>query len=188
MPRNPTAPPYKSKINLSRSEKTEKFMTTIPKPVAESTWDSWNVRKLKNNVIIWIPTGYEEIVRHLKAQWKKSFTKAYRKLSNRELLGLFIIANVKKNLKTTKAWKIETRELDANTTNPWMWKFVRDRPEYLIDVLHYGQKVVEELKSKTQEISLKDETIEIPPSFWNDNEIRISKVVDDAVKALLGNN
>jgi len=188
MPRNPRSPPYRSKYALSKSKKTEKFIVTIPKPVVHSSWDTWKIRKTKDGTIIWGPCDFEEINQHLRAKWIRLFEREYQKLKQHDLIGLFIVLDIDEDIRSLKSWKIVSKKLKGNATNSWMWSFQRDVPEYLIDVLYYGRKLVNELETRFKDKNDSEVEAEIPPTYWNDQDIRITKVINDAIVALIGNN
>jgi hypothetical protein len=132
MPRNPRSPPYTSKYAISRSKEIEKFMVTVPRPVALSAWDSWSVKKMGENTFLWFPTEYDKILEHL--FFKFNQVVEGQKDVNR---GLFVVYNGT-DIVDASSWSIESRLLEIQ--NIQKWKYDAQVPEYLVYIIHATNK------------------------------------------------
>jgi len=140
MPKHTIFPPFKSALVISKSKDFQKYMTTIPKPVVTSKWNSWNMIISRDNKLFWYPTEYEEILNHLVDQWNVAFTKSFDEFSTDENILYFIYYNSEEDISSVKAWKIQKKKQIKLPGEKWNWKFNRDLPVYLIYVQHYEMR------------------------------------------------
>ena len=113
MPKHSFSPPFKSTLVVSRSKDFEKHMTTIPKPIILSKWQSWNMKLIGENKLHWFPSEYDNILNHLVAKWIKISKDVFEKMKDDERKLIFVYYNPDNNLTNVKTWDIKVKDLDA---------------------------------------------------------------------------
>ena len=145
-PKHPTSPPYKSSLVVSRSKETEKHMTTVPKPVAHSRWNTWLIKILEKNVLKWFPVGYEDIIEHLFMQWKDISKKTLKNIDQKSRKMVYVHYNPKMDIEDLKAWSIQIEDQTGiETPSGWSWKYDPPESRYLLHLIR--KEIEEQIKS-----------------------------------------
>ncbi len=135
MPKHPTSPPYKSSLAISKSKDIQKYMTTIPKPIIISKWQSWNMKRLKDNKLQWYPSEYGDILNHLITQWKEISVRTLEAMKDNERMLFHVIYNTNNDITSANSWEISVRELKLKPFKKWKWIYDSKKPEYLVYVM-----------------------------------------------------
>ena len=134
MPKHPTSPPYKSALVISKSKDIKKHMTTIPKPIILSKWNSWNMQKGKDNRLMWYPSEYEKILDYLENRWKEIYNKSIDENDENEDLLFYVLYDKEKDITNPNSWKIYCEKQNIERGKKWVWKYNPKITEYLICV------------------------------------------------------
>lgn len=167
MPKHSFSPPFKSTLVESRSKDTQKHMTTIPKPIIDGKWRSWNVKLLEDNKLHWYPSEYGSVLNHLVERWKEISVKVFDELSEIERKLIFVYYDPESDLTNAKSWGIKVVDLEKQEPfTKFKWLFDRYKPEYLI--YRMTKEMQEEITS-------------------DDGLLRIRAIIDSVLKILLAN-
>ena len=198
MPRNPKVPPYKSKYVVSKSVETAKYMTTVPKPVANTIWNLWSVEKTQENTLIWSPTNYDHILKHLTDTWKFIYSEEFKRIKQNERYSLFVVYDTHFNIMEVDGWKIVSKEIPLEEKR-FKWTYNTKKTEYLINILTYDLKKnlleaqfgpnytvedEEELDVLYATVSL--DLAKINPNYWA-SLLKMKEIIETAVLAIIGN-
>ncbi|OLS32301.1 MAG: hypothetical protein HeimAB125_10220 [Candidatus Heimdallarchaeota archaeon AB_125] len=168
MPKHPFSPPFKSTLVVSKSKDFEKHMTTIPKPIITSKWQSWNMKLLRENKLLWYPSEYENILDYLVDKWIDISEKVFEKMKAEERKLIFVYYDSSGDITKVKNWDIKAEDLEKHEPfSKFKWLFDRNKPEYLI--YRMTKEMQEEITS-------------------DEGHKRIRVIIDSVLKILLANS
>ena len=168
MPKHPFSPPFKSTLVVSKSKDFEKHMTTIPKPIISSRWQSWNMKLLGENKLHWYPSEYDNVLKYLVKRWEEVSAKVFDEMSEIDRKLIFVCYNPEKDITKAKSWDIKVKDLEKHEPfSKFKWLFDRKKPEYLI--YRMTKDMQEEITSK-------------------EGQKRIRTIIDSVLKILLANS
>ncbi len=103
MPKHPKYPPFKTNIVSSGSKDSHKHMITIPKPVIQSKWKKWVIKKEEKS-LMWFPEGVENIISLLEEDWIIAYSKALTCRDPKKTPLVYVIYNTSKPLEKPESW------------------------------------------------------------------------------------
>jgi hypothetical protein len=103
MPMHPKYPPFKTKIVDSESKDSHKHVITVPKPVIQSNWKKWAVKKEEQS-LVWFPQDIENIINLLEEDWIVAYSKALSCRDSKKTPLVYVIYNTSKPLEKPESW------------------------------------------------------------------------------------